>query len=106
MLPNDIIVLTPPGLRDPSITIAAARAGARGFLDLENVVDHDAALAAIAKTARFVPDKFGIRLGRNERSLVKHLLETPPAQLGWVLLTDYDGRDLKAVTNAFADKGI
>jgi hypothetical protein len=31
----EIIAVTPPGAVDPSLAIAACRAGARGFLDLE-----------------------------------------------------------------------
>jgi acyl transferase domain-containing protein/NAD(P)H-dependent flavin oxidoreductase YrpB (nitropropane dioxygenase family)/NAD(P)-dependent dehydrogenase (short-subunit alcohol dehydrogenase family) len=106
MIPNDVIVLTPLGLCDPSLAIAAARAGARGFLDLEHADDSNAALAAITKMDRFVPGKFGIRIGRNEGLLAKNLLAKPPAKLGWVLVTDYSSRDLKPSINAFVEAGV
>lgn len=41
---SDIIVLTSPGACDPSIAIAACRAGARGVLDLEFCADPVAAV--------------------------------------------------------------
>ena len=78
MIPNDVIVLTPPGLCDPSLAIAAARAGARGFLDLACANDGDA-LAAIAKADRFAPGSFGIKMGSSELSLAKKLLAKRPA---------------------------
>jgi acyl transferase domain-containing protein/NAD(P)H-dependent flavin oxidoreductase YrpB (nitropropane dioxygenase family)/NAD(P)-dependent dehydrogenase (short-subunit alcohol dehydrogenase family) len=106
MIPSDIIVLTPRGLCDPSIAIAAARAGARSFLDLTDGGDPDRALAAVAKANQFVPEKFGVCVGRNDRALAKRLIEKPPARLGWVLLTGYEGRDLKAATNSFVGAGI
>jgi acyl transferase domain-containing protein/NAD(P)H-dependent flavin oxidoreductase YrpB (nitropropane dioxygenase family)/NAD(P)-dependent dehydrogenase (short-subunit alcohol dehydrogenase family) len=106
MIPNDVIVLTPPGLCDPSLAIAAARAGARGFLDLEHAKDSNAALAAVAKMDRFVPGKFGIKIGRSEDLLAKSLLAKPPAKLGWVLLTGYGSRELKPSINAFVEAGI
>jgi acyl transferase domain-containing protein/NAD(P)H-dependent flavin oxidoreductase YrpB (nitropropane dioxygenase family)/NAD(P)-dependent dehydrogenase (short-subunit alcohol dehydrogenase family) len=106
MIPNDVIVLTPPGLCDPSLAIAAARAGARGFLDIECAKDDDTAWAAVARADRFVPEKFGIKIGRSERSFAKKLLVKPPAKLAWVLLSGYDGRDLKASINAFVESGI
>jgi acyl transferase domain-containing protein/NAD(P)H-dependent flavin oxidoreductase YrpB (nitropropane dioxygenase family)/short-subunit dehydrogenase len=106
MIPNDIIVLTPPGLCDPSLVIAAARTGARGFLDLECAKDEDTAWAAVARADRFVPQKFGIKIGSNERSLAKKVLVKPPAKLAWVLLSDCETRDLRVSVDAFVESGI
>src|SRR5262245_12213763 len=106
MIPNDVIVLTPPGFCDPSLAIAAARAGARGFLDLESAGDSDAALAALAKADRFVPAKFGIKIGSSEHLLAKKILAQSPAKLAWVLLSDHGGRDLNAAINLFLRAGI
>src|SRR5262245_10932911 len=106
MIPNDVIVVTPPGPCDPSLAIAAARAGARGFLDLTFANDRDVALAAVGKVDRFAPGNFGIKIGSSEHSLAKKLLAKPPAKLAWVLLSDHDSRDLKATINAFVESGI
>ena len=60
MEPRDLFVLTPSGAADPSLAIAACRAGACGTLDLE----HSAPLAAsraVERLARFAPN-FGALL--------------------------------------------
>ena len=59
---RDIIVLTSPGDTDPSIAIAACRAGARGVLDLEFCADPVAAGAALVRVARFARCAFGVQL--------------------------------------------
>ena len=48
-----VIVLTPPGLTDPSLAIAASRAGETGVLDLEYVHDEELALGALGKLVRY-----------------------------------------------------
>jgi NAD(P)H-dependent flavin oxidoreductase YrpB (nitropropane dioxygenase family) len=60
MEPRDVIVLTPAGAADPSLAIAAARAGACGVLDLEFAAP-GAAETALAKLARFATG-FGVQL--------------------------------------------
>ena len=59
---RDIIVLTSPGDTDPSLAIAACRAGARGVLDLEFCADPIAAGAALARVAHFAGSRFGVQL--------------------------------------------
>ena len=59
----DIIALTPPGVIDPGLAIAACRAGARGFLDLEYVGDVPAALAALERLERFTSGPYGVKIG-------------------------------------------
>ena len=106
MVPGDVIVVSLPGFSDPSLAIAAARAGARGFVGLEQARNEDDALAAVTKADRFVAGKFGIKIGHNERLLAKKILAKPPAKLGWVLLSDCDDRDLKSLVNACAEAGV
>jgi acyl transferase domain-containing protein/NAD(P)H-dependent flavin oxidoreductase YrpB (nitropropane dioxygenase family) len=106
MYPSDVIVLTPPGLFDPAPVIAAARAGARGFFDLEFAGDSDAVLAAIAKADRLVPGKFGIRLGPHDEALANGILANQPVKLRWALLTGYESSDLEAAINRFVGAGI
>src|SRR5262245_54118571 len=59
MEPRDLIVLTPPGVADPSLAIAACRAGAAVVLDREFA---GAGGAALAKLARFAGTGFGVQL--------------------------------------------
>src|SRR5437763_6295842 len=63
MEPNDLIILTPTGLTDPALAIAACRAGARGVLNLEFAADAAAVGAAVDRLARFAPGGFGAALG-------------------------------------------
>ena len=102
----DTLVLTPPGLSDPSLAIAACRAGSRGVLDLELVSESQTALASIARLARFANGHFGIKLGRDSRAIVELLATDPPSGLGSVLLAGGYHRDLRAWIEAFRNKQI
>jgi hypothetical protein len=57
-----IIALTPVGLPDPAIAVAASRAGELGTLNLEFVTDLRSASEAIAATERALTRPFGVRL--------------------------------------------
>ena len=72
----DIIAVTPAGAVDPSLAIAACRAGARGFLDLEYAEWWPAAEAALDRLTRFAPGGFGVKLGPNGGSLLEVLLDS------------------------------
>src|SRR5438270_170381 len=52
MEPSDLIILTPPGVSDPALAIAACRAGAMGTLDLEFPSDPAVAGPALAVWAQ------------------------------------------------------
>jgi acyl transferase domain-containing protein/NAD(P)H-dependent flavin oxidoreductase YrpB (nitropropane dioxygenase family)/NAD(P)-dependent dehydrogenase (short-subunit alcohol dehydrogenase family)/acyl carrier protein len=70
-----ILVLTPAGAADAALAIAAGRAGARGFLDLEHDDGSPAAFAALERLAHFAPDGFGVKLGANAGTLLPRLLD-------------------------------
>ena len=80
MEPRDLIVLTPSGAADPSLAIAACRAGARGVLDLEFASPPSAA-AALARLARFAGDTFGAQLRPDSSDLFALLAEFKPAHV-------------------------
>src|SRR5262249_54297741 len=90
MQSSDVIVLSPPGAADPSLAIAACRAGAWGFLDLEHTADTNAALAALRRLQRFAVNPFGVKLGRHAGALLPQLLAATPARLAWVLVAGGD----------------
>src|SRR5579884_3340605 len=71
----DVLILTPAGAGNPSLAIAACRAGARGFLDLEHNAESQSAARALDQLGRFAPDGFGIKLGLSGGSLLPMLLE-------------------------------
>jgi acyl transferase domain-containing protein/NAD(P)H-dependent flavin oxidoreductase YrpB (nitropropane dioxygenase family)/NAD(P)-dependent dehydrogenase (short-subunit alcohol dehydrogenase family)/acyl carrier protein len=59
---RDLVVLTPPAHSDPGLAIAAARAGARGTLDLEWIADAATATTAFDRLAKFASGPFGVLL--------------------------------------------
>src|SRR5581483_1509933 len=59
----DVLILTPAGAGDPSLAIAACRAGARGFLDLEHNAQSQDAARGLDQLERFAPEGFGVKLG-------------------------------------------
>lgn len=100
------MAVTPPGLHEPSLAIAGARCGARGVLDLEGAVDVEAALAAVAAMERHVPDRFGIKIGQDDRALAQRLLAGRSAKWRWVVIAGGAGADLDASVAAFREAGI
>jgi acyl transferase domain-containing protein/NAD(P)H-dependent flavin oxidoreductase YrpB (nitropropane dioxygenase family)/NAD(P)-dependent dehydrogenase (short-subunit alcohol dehydrogenase family) len=70
----DIVVLTPAGSCDPALAIAACRAGAHGFLDLEQDADSPAVPRALDQLARFAAQGFGVKLGPSGGALLARLL--------------------------------
>lgn len=70
----DVLVLSPAGAGDPSLAIAASRAGARGILDLEHDVNSSTARRALDQLARFAPEGFGVKLGPSGGGLLSTLL--------------------------------
>ena len=83
-----LMVVSPPGLLDPSLAIAASRAGGLGVLDLEYSDDTQAALDALERLARFARKDFGIKLGRDSLPLLKEVLSEPPSGLRAAVLVD------------------
>ena len=80
---SDIFVLTPPGSPDPSLAIAAVRAGARGTLDLE-YARPETIRAAVQRLARHGRGPFGVKLGRDAATVLPLLIDANrPA---WVFL--------------------
>lgn len=81
------IVLTPPCLPDPSIAIAASRAGFVGVLDLEYIRDEQSALNAIAKLARYAKKDCGIKLYGGGNHFVTSIVSKLPRQIDVAILT-------------------
>src|SRR5437773_2486417 len=91
----DVIILTPSGLIDPSLAIAACRAGERGFLDLEYAPSEPISQAAIDRLERFTSIPFGIKLGRDSGPILDRLTAHPVQRLAWVLLAGGDHPELE-----------
>ena len=91
MDPRDLIVLTPSGSADPSLAIAACRAGARGVLDLEFAPSGPR--AALERLARFAGPGFGVQVRVDAGDVFELLAQFRPA---CVILAGADHPDLPA----------
>ncbi len=79
-----ILVFTPTGLADPSVAIAACRAGEIGILDAECLSDPAGLRSALDGLARHGRAGFGVRLGTVDEKTLEHLLQTEG--LGWLVV--------------------
>jgi acyl transferase domain-containing protein/NAD(P)H-dependent flavin oxidoreductase YrpB (nitropropane dioxygenase family)/NAD(P)-dependent dehydrogenase (short-subunit alcohol dehydrogenase family)/acyl carrier protein len=70
----DVLVLTPSGFGNPTLALAACRAGARGFLDLEYDSGSPESFAALNRMATFAPHGFGVKLGLASEVFLSTLL--------------------------------
>jgi acyl transferase domain-containing protein/NAD(P)H-dependent flavin oxidoreductase YrpB (nitropropane dioxygenase family)/NADP-dependent 3-hydroxy acid dehydrogenase YdfG len=103
---SDLIALTPAGVAEPSLAIAACRAGARGFLDLEYTSDPDQGLRAVEGLERFTAAPFGVKIGQGGEQVLQRLAAARPARLAWVLLAGGDHEELAAWVHLFQDQGV
>ncbi|MDB5306283.1 MAG: Phenolphthiocerol synthesis polyketide synthase type Pks15/1 [Gemmataceae bacterium] len=106
MEPTDLIVLTPPGTTDPSLAVAACRAGARGALDLEFVAEAGLAGRAVGQLAAFAGGRFGLRLGRDARHVLTGLRSAGAAPPAFVILAGGSHPDLAAAVGDARAAGI
>src|SRR5437763_9976838 len=81
-----VICLTLPGYPDPSIAIAASRSGALGVLDLEYADNLDAALEAVAKLARFCPERCGAKVDLSREDFASAFIERLPREIATIII--------------------
>src|SRR5207245_11486093 len=94
MKPFEIVILTPPELPDPSMAIAASRAGALGVLNLEFLRDPEGAKSAISAMSRHARRETGAKLSGASGDLIRRLTPELPASVHSVILTAGDERSL------------
>ncbi len=92
----DILVLTPSTALDPSIAIAASRAGGCGILDLEYCVDSARAFEALQRLEEFTTTEFAIKIGIGGDALLQELLSDIPTRLKRVLIAGNALSELEA----------
>ena len=100
------IVLTPPGLIDPSIAIAASQSGVWGVLDLEYCNDETAAVRAIDELARSASGLCGVKLSGRRKEFLSAVIQNLPQRIGLVLLTATDGKEVGAAIHSLLGRGI
>jgi acyl transferase domain-containing protein/NAD(P)H-dependent flavin oxidoreductase YrpB (nitropropane dioxygenase family)/NAD(P)-dependent dehydrogenase (short-subunit alcohol dehydrogenase family) len=81
-----LIAITPPGVLDPTIAIAASRAEAIGIFNLEFANDPEAALAAINRLGMNARYPCGIKLDAGNSSFNDALIPNLPEGIGIVIL--------------------
>jgi acyl transferase domain-containing protein/NAD(P)H-dependent flavin oxidoreductase YrpB (nitropropane dioxygenase family) len=100
---SDVIVLGPAGWISAVPPIAAARAGACGFLDLE-YASEEAARAALRTLGQFTTTPFGVKVGpESGRFLAGWLTEQP--RLTRILLAGGDHPELPALVELIRSHG-
>jgi len=101
-----IIALTPPGLTDPAIAIAAGRADAIGVFDLALVENDKAAGDGLEKLKRHARAPFGVRFDLRNHALLSAIDPLLPEQAGYVILAGADAEGLADWVKTFRGKGI
>ncbi len=101
-----IIALTPPGLFDPAVAIAASRAGEIGILDLEYVQKDQVARAALGRLALYARNSYGVRLDAGDDDFVSRLMGYLPKQTEYVILTGIDSKNLSGQVEALRGRNI
>ncbi len=85
-VPFSFVALTPPGLYDPAIAIAASRAGGIGVLDLEYAQDRPQAQAAITRLAGLARNACGVKLAPVTDSFTEQIVADLPDRVRVVIL--------------------
>jgi hypothetical protein len=96
------LVLTPPGLLDPALAIAASRAGELGILDLEYASNQEAARWSAVQLTQHARGEYGLKLSCQQGELLSELIAWAPESLSLVWLT---GRDPQALRQQVAVMG-
>ena len=100
-----IIALTPTGLLDPSVAIAASRAGELGVLSLDEAGDPGRAAEAIGQMGRLSRGDCGIRLGRGTLASFDALISRLPDAVKTVIVTAGEP-ELERHVRLLAERGI
>jgi acyl transferase domain-containing protein/NAD(P)H-dependent flavin oxidoreductase YrpB (nitropropane dioxygenase family)/NADP-dependent 3-hydroxy acid dehydrogenase YdfG len=80
------LIFTPAGHDDPSLAIAASRAGNIGIFNAECHPDTKPVIKALERLAEFVHDSYGLKLGRNTPAdLLDYILDRYSKGLHWVV---------------------
>ncbi len=100
-----VMALTAPGLLDPSIAIAASRAGAFGILDLEYLSEQHAARAALARLVRFGRGDLGVKITGELDPRVTDVIAGLPNEITVVVLTAGEAESLHQEVETLRRRG-
>ncbi len=105
MLGFQLVSLTLPGWTEPSIPIAASRAGGVGVLNLEGARDPHVARQAIVQMIRHADVRVGIRLDSLDHGLLDMILADLPTPVKLVILTSGDMEALPGHVRVLHEQG-
>lgn len=100
------MVITPPGVPNPSLAIAACRAGEIGVLDLQYSSDRRTAVEAIRRLSEYCGQGFAIKIDSDNPQWVFDLSNDSLQGLKSVIVPYSDGNNLKNTFRAFQKRGI
>ena len=100
-----LIALTPSGLDDPAIAIAACRAGEIGILDLGHSRNTGSAMEAVGKLARLAKRSSGVRLSDVNPDLLAIVVEGLPEAIDIVVLSADDPERLAKTIRGLKSRG-
>ncbi|MGQ0776433.1 MAG: SDR family NAD(P)-dependent oxidoreductase [Pseudonocardiales bacterium] len=106
MMKFDYIAVTLPGLADPTIAIAASRAGAIGVVDVSFVGDEQLAMRAVTRLARFARNRCGIRLDSHDEGVADAVISTLPSIVTLAILTPVDHDILRDQAERLHAQGV
>ena len=92
----ELVAATLPWAVDPSIALAAARAGAIGVLDLEYALDVDAACASLERMVGARAGRVGVKLDARSAELLAVVSSLPPHALEMVIVVPGTGDETRA----------
>jgi acyl transferase domain-containing protein/NAD(P)H-dependent flavin oxidoreductase YrpB (nitropropane dioxygenase family)/NAD(P)-dependent dehydrogenase (short-subunit alcohol dehydrogenase family)/acyl carrier protein len=94
---SDIFVITPAGICDASLAIGACRAGARGILDIEYIIDLTSVKEALVRLERFTSNAYGVKISADISPHILDLIINASPQLAWVVIGGGDHPNLKKI---------
>jgi len=101
-----MMAISPAGRPDPSIAIAASRAGGLGILDLSYTINEQTAIDGIKKLAKYAINDFGIKINGYTSDFLTKPTSDLPEQLKLVLLTYADLKSLEKKIQALHHLGL
>jgi acyl transferase domain-containing protein/NAD(P)H-dependent flavin oxidoreductase YrpB (nitropropane dioxygenase family)/NAD(P)-dependent dehydrogenase (short-subunit alcohol dehydrogenase family) len=102
-----LIALTLPGSSDPSVAIAASRAGEIGVLDLQYFSDEGKARAALSRLARYgASRRCGIRLEAGAQVFAQDIIDNLPAKIGCVILVPTETDALRELVQRLREQDL
>ena len=101
-----VVALTPPGIPNPDIAIAAGRAGGIGIMDLEFRRDWTPAASALAKLTRYANAFCGLRMAESDADALDAITAKRTRGVAIAVLARFNPETLSATTTRLHKKNL